>query len=178
MLTLEQARQLQSKRSKACLCKFCGFVLLAVVVWCALFFFTAYSTVAVALFGVLLCVGIRLSRLPAFLQRKVFVGKVVDSNINKPCTQECYVLLNLRNSGDCLHSYNIVNMFNINTEFFISQSNHNILCDVTLNYFFFFHIAGSFLLEQCICIENQCNFTITKDSCTTDKLALLNIFAQ
>ena len=81
MLTLEQARQLQSKRSKACLCKFCGFVLLAVVVWCALYFFTAYSTVAVALFGVLLCVGIRVSRLPAFLQRKEFVGKVVDSNI-------------------------------------------------------------------------------------------------
>ena len=81
MLTLEHARELQSKRSRVCLCKFCSFLLLAIAIWCVLFFFTAYSTVATALFGILLCVGIRVSKLPAFLQKKEFTGKVVDSNV-------------------------------------------------------------------------------------------------
>jgi hypothetical protein len=81
MLTLEQAKELQSKRSKACVGKLCIFVLTAAVVWFVIFFFTEYLTVAVALSCVLLCVGIRVSKLPAFLQKKEFVGTVIDSNI-------------------------------------------------------------------------------------------------
>ena len=84
MLTLEQAKEIQRKRSKACLLKFGGYVLLAVALWGVLFFFTDYLAEYGALYAVfplLLLVGAKMSKLLAFLQKKEFTGKVVDSNI-------------------------------------------------------------------------------------------------
>ena len=84
MVTLKQARELQKKRSKACLLKFSVFVLITAAIWCVLFFFTDYLTKYAALyilFPALLSIGVKTSRLFIFLQKREIFGKVVDSNI-------------------------------------------------------------------------------------------------
>ena len=84
MLTLEQAKEIQRKRSKACLLKFGGYVLLAVALWGVLFFFTDYLAKHGALyvvFPLLLLVGAKMSKLLAFLQKNEFIGKIVDGDI-------------------------------------------------------------------------------------------------
>ena len=84
MITLEQAKKLQKKRSKACFLKFGVFVLLSAVIWCVLFFCTSYLTEYAALyilFPALLFVGAKSSRLFVLLQKKEFCGKIVNSNI-------------------------------------------------------------------------------------------------
>ena len=84
MLTLEQAKEIQRKRSKDCLLKFDGYVLLAVALWGVLFFFTDYLAKYGALYAVfplLLLVGAKMSKLLAFLQKKEFIGKIVDGDI-------------------------------------------------------------------------------------------------
>ncbi len=67
-----------------CLWKFCGFLLLAVAIWCVLFFFTEYLAKYAALyaiFPILLVVGAKTSNIFAFLKKKEFAGKVVESNV-------------------------------------------------------------------------------------------------
>ncbi len=84
MLTLEQAKEIQRKRSKDCLLKFGGYVLLAVALWGVLFFFTDYLAKYGALYAVfplLLLVGAKMSKLLEFLQKNEFIGKIVDGDI-------------------------------------------------------------------------------------------------